>query len=127
MNEVEFKAVPIKAVNAADRLLVLKKKAGGDLWRVIDEVVNAWTKSSPSQYQSHLINVGQIRKTRKDERHASSTDKKTGAVLRYTVDVPEKVVNMIRCLYNPDELPMNKKFWREFTRRYPIFRIPERI
>jgi len=121
---VNGRVVKADIVQAADRLIKLKKTA--NLWEVVGEVLEVWKKRNPKVWKAHVITVKDLRQTRKDE-YASTKDKETGGYLRYTVDVPEQVVMMLRMLYSAEELPMNKEFWREFAKRFPAFSVAEKI
>ena len=108
---------------AADKLLSIKKDK--PLWDVIDEVVSIWISRHPDEWKSNIIRIDSIRNTRSDKKFASSKDK--GSYLRYTIDVPQAIISMIRVLYDADTLNMDKDFWRKFGRRYKAFMIPEKM
>lgn len=120
--ELYEKFVPARAVMTADHLIELKQKNQTDIWVVIDEIISTFKKRKPKEYDSYIMEVQEIRDTRADK---FASNKK--ASLRYTVDCPEFVVKALRFLYDPAELDMNKAFWAEFWRRYPIFRVSERL
>ena len=46
---------------------------------------------------------------------------------RLTMIFPEKLFWMIRAVYKSDELPMDRKFYDEFLKRFRFFQIPEKI
>ena len=117
----------ITHVNAVDRLIALKKKSGNNPWPVIEEIIKIWKATNPTQYKSHLIDISGIRETRKDKKFASTKDPKTGGYLRYTLDIPEKVIFMIRMLYNASELNMDKKFHLEWSKRFPETMVAEKL
>lgn len=128
----DFRYAPARAVTTADHLIECKRKYSHDVWHVIAEVIKAWEATNPQQYASFLIEHEDIKQTRKSMNVGLSTftgvskDKATGGILRFTLDIPEKVVYMLRALYSPDELPFDKKFYAEFGKRFPKFRIMER-
>lgn len=109
------------------RLLDLKKKSGSDPWPVIEACLKVWSDSKPNTWESFLYEIEQTRETRKDPKFGSTVDKSTGATLRYTLDIPEKVIYMLRVLYTPEELPMNKDFFIAFAQRFPKFKVAEKI
>lgn len=109
---------------AANRLIELSKIK--PMWEVVDEIIRIWSELKPKEWKSHLINMANLRETRKNK-FSSSYDKKTGNNLRYTLDVPEKVILMIRVLYGTDEAPMDKKWFNTFAKRYPKFVVAEKI
>jgi hypothetical protein len=129
-NFTNFKYAPASAVQLADKLLQLKKTQNP--WEVIKFVVKSWAGSNPKTWRSHIVHVKGIKDSRKVTRVGTkeftgvSKDKVTGAYLRYTLDIPEKVIYIIRKLYTPEELPMDKKFYYKFGRLFPAFRISER-
>ncbi len=107
-------------VSAADRLIDIKRKKG--LWGVVTEAIRIWKKRNPSLWQSQLIRVKGIRKTRA---RASGASKSLGT--RYLLDIPLQVINIIRVLYPPEDLKMNKRFWRMFAKKHPEFKVPEKM
>lgn len=117
----------IEHLNAVERLEKLKAKYGANVWPVIEEVIRVWEKTNPKEWQSYLFYMDELRDTRKDKKYASTYDKVNGGYLRYTLDVPEKVMYMMRCLYTPEELPMDRKFFQAFARKFPRFRVAEKL
>lgn len=124
-----YKLAPSGAVRAADRLLSLKPKY--DVWYVIGEIMKVWEKSQPSNWTSHLVHLRDVKESRKvttvGGKQFAGVSKSGGAYLAYLIDMPEKVVRMIRALYNPNELPFNKKFYMEFARRFPKYRVMNKV
>lgn len=104
----------------ADTLLDMKRKK--PLWTVISYIVETWKKSNPSRYNSFLFNVKEKRQSR-----ATKFGSNKNLTLRYSLDIPVKVYQIIRVLYSTDELKTDKKFLREFARRFPEFRIAEKL
>ena len=113
-------------VLAADSLLDLKKKSGSNPWPVIERVIEVWSKKELRTWESYLVHLDNVRNTRKDKKYASTYDKKHGGYLRYTLDIPQEVMFMIRVLYDPFELPMTKEFFKEWSKRFPKMRIAEK-
>ena len=109
-----------------EKYAMLKKKSGSSPWPVIEEAIRDWHKTSPKEWKAFLISVQDLRETRKDPKFASTTDKVTGGILRYTLDIPFPVMKIIRAVYNVDELPMNREFFQIFARKFPQFRIAEK-
>ncbi len=114
-------------VLAADRLISLKKKKGSTLWTVISEVLKIWAERNPKEWESYLVRISDIKHTRKDKKFGSTYDKISGGYLRYTLDIPQKVMLMIRSLYDHTELQMNRDFFIEFARRFPRLKIAEKL
>ena len=105
----------------ADYLIKLKQENQTDVWAVVEAVIKLWREKEPSAWKSFIVSTEATRETRANKFGAN---KKEG--LRYTVDMPEWVMAVLRQLYTPDELPMDKEFFKAFWRKYPIFRVSER-
>jgi hypothetical protein len=112
----------IKHVMAVERLEKLKGSNPNNPWVVIEECLDMWKATNPTDYKSYLYHLDETRQTRADHKFGQS---KTG-MYRYTLDIPQKVLFMIRCLYDDTELPMNKEFFHEFARRFPKLKIAEK-
>lgn len=117
----------ISDLRAVEHLFKLKEKNGANPWPVIENIIDIWVQKRPKEWQSYLIDLEKTRKTRKDSKYASTYDKKHGGYLRYTLDIPETVIYMIRAVYSPDELPMNKKFFHEWSRRFPKMKVAQKV
>lgn len=125
----DYKMAPLRVIRAADKLL--KMKAKHNVWTVIKEVLKIWSELNPKQYKSHLVEVSDVKKSRKTtsvgSKHFSGISKAGGSYNAYLLDIPEKVIYMIRTIYSPEELPFDKKFYKEFARRFPAYKVMERI
>lgn len=119
--------VNLDHVRMVDHLVKLKQENGSNPWPVIEACFNFWASLKPTKYRSYLIYLKDIKETRKDRKFGSTKDKVTGGILRYTLDIPEEVIFMIRCIYNADELPMDRKFFMEFARRFPRFKVADKL
>lgn len=109
-----------EAVMLVDKLIKLKRDNQTNVWVVIDEIIKIWKDKYPTSWKSFIVTTEKTRDSRANK--YGSNDR---AGLRYTVDMPEWVHNVIRRLYDPSELAMDKKFFREFWKRYPVFRVSE--
>jgi hypothetical protein len=116
------------AALAADRLIDLKKDSGSNPWPVIDEILKLWKKSRSEEFKSYLVELDNIKKTRKVTKGFSgvSKDKSKASYTVYIADIPEFVIKAIRMVYDPEELPMTKEFFTEFTKRYPAFKVAKK-
>lgn len=106
--------------SAADRLVNLRNTK--TLWEVVAEVVKVWEQTKVKQYRSHLIDLQDKKETRLNK-HGSNKDKS----LRYIVDVPEDIIRMLRILYDVEDLPMDKPFFRMFGKKFPQYKVAEKI
>ena len=114
-------------VRAVDHLYKLKQKSGSDPWPVVEAVIKVWEDTHPIEWEAYIVELRDIKRTRKDPKFASTYDKKNGGYLRYTLDIPDKVIKMIRTIYSVDELPMNKDFFVAFARKFPRFQIAQKL
>lgn len=119
----------LKDVAAVERLYKLKASSGSNPWPVIEEILKLWEKKArrSNEWKSYIFNLESTRETRKNKFAASDADPVHGGILRYTLDIPEFVAYAIRILYTPDELPMNRDFYRAFAERFPKFKVAEKI
>ena len=119
----------VKHLNAVERLFALKEKSGSNPWPVVEECFKIWESTNPTEWRAFLYELEDTKKTRRDKFASSDPrkDKRFGGILRYTLDVPEKVINMIRCVYSHEELPMDRQFFQEFAKRFPKTKVAEKI
>lgn len=117
------KLVKMSDVAFVNHLVKLKETNGSDFWPVIDVILKWWQGKNPTEWKSYLLELQNVRETRADEKYGESVGK-TG---RYMLDVPQSVMLVIRKLYSVDELPMNKKFWLTFGRKYPAFKVAQKL
>lgn len=104
----------------ADKLLKLKTEK--PMWDVIDEIIKWWIGSNPKEWKSHLVEIKDLKETRTNK-FASTKDKS----LRYVLDIPEKIILILRKLYDNQECPMDKPWMLKFARRYPKFVVAEKV
>lgn len=63
-----------------------------------------------------------MKQTRRNKFASSETE-----MYRYTLDIPEKVIFMLRKLYTTKEMPMDKKFFRSWAKKFPKMQVSEKI
>ena len=112
----------LRDIEAATRLIKLRDKHGSDYWPVIEECLKIWESKHPSEYKSFLWEIEDVKQTRSNKFASSKTE-----MYRYTLDVPEKVIYMLRKLYTTEEMPMDKEFFRKWARKFPRMRVSEKI
>jgi hypothetical protein len=123
-----------KVVGYAEELLALKDKSiieeANGIWIVIRRIIDIWKETHPREWKSYLFELDNVKKTRLDSKFGLSKNSKMyhgdRGNLRYTLDIPEQVVDMIRAVYNDEELPMNHEFFQLFARKFPIFKVAEK-
>jgi predicted CopG family antitoxin len=115
-------------ISAVNKLLKLKEKKS--FWDVVEEVIKIWKKKEPAKWDAYLIHLDA---TKKDQKETSIVSKWRGVSRRdgiersLVVDIPMWIIMCLRKLYSPNEWKPNKKFYREFARRFPLFRIREKV
>lgn len=109
-----------KDIQFADKVLTLKNTKG--VWDVVDEIVSFWVHGNPDKYDSFITDLEIKKSTRRD---AFGSNKAKS--IRSTLDVPVRILSMIRSIYHADELPFDKKFFNTIWRRYPAFRVSEKL
>jgi len=110
-------------VELAEKITDMRKKT--DVWDVIDMMVKVWVKNAPDDVEAMRINIDQYRETLNDKEFGT-TDNGKDMERRFQLAFPKSLMLMIRSQYKADELPMDKKFFREFGKRYPFFRVAEK-
>lgn len=104
--------------------IIEKRNAGGE-WAVIDELVKIWAKRVPDEAEAVLINVDQYRETLIDKKFGQTTLGKHQE-RRFKLAFPVTLQLLIRTQYKADELPFDEKFYQEFAKRYPAFKVAEK-
>lgn len=117
------KLVKMKDVAFVNHLAKLREKHHEHFWPVVDEVIKWWKTKDPKRWKSYILEVKEIRETRANPKFADNKK----ASIRLMIDVPQQIVLVLRKLYSVEELDMNKEFWLEFGKRYPMFKVPERL
>lgn len=111
-------------VQFADKIAKLKRDQGP--WAVIDELVKVWAQKAPDEEKALRIQIDEQRQLLKDQTYGTTTG--GGDVnRRLTMMFPHTLQLMIRSQYKPDELPFDQPFYREFLKRYPMFKVPDKI
>jgi hypothetical protein len=119
----DLRYAPAKVVDMGTRLVELRKTKG--MWEVIEEVMKMWSDTNPKEYKSYLIDLQETKETGNvysltGGKSISNVSKDlNGSLLRHRLDIPVKVVYLIRRLYSADECPMDAEFYDEWSRRFP--------
>jgi hypothetical protein len=135
MDVNDLKWAPASAFQAADEIIKLKKNKGP--WEVIEKIVEMWEKTNPRDWQAFIFqledekargkvtNVGSKKFTNVSKDKGSGDEKGTGGTLRHQLDIPLKVVYMIRKVY--PNLVMDKKFYNKWARKFPKMVVSEKV
>lgn len=118
-----FRYAPAKVVSMGQRLVELRRTK--DVWEVIRELVKMWVDTSPKEYKSFLVDLdftkdtGKVTRTGGGSSFTNYSIDESGFQLRHTIDIPVKVIYMIRRLYSVEELPMDKDFYDKMAIEFP--------
>jgi len=129
VDEKTKRILPAKKLAVTNYLWKLVKTK--PFWEVVEGVIKVWTKHNPTKWKAYLVEIKDVKEGQKVTSVGSkqfrgvSKDKKTGGYLSYMVDMPAWIMLCLRRLY-PD-LKFDKKFFREFGRRFPLFRVREKV
>lgn len=104
---------------------ILKLKNQKDHWAVIDRLLERWLNDTPDEVEAIKIEIGDHRENLNDKEFGQ-TEGGTDFERRFTMVFPRKLMLMIRALYSVEELPFEPKFYREFCKRYPTFKVAEK-
>ena len=105
---------------------IVKIRDTKDSWAVIDKLVEVWAKKAPDDVEAMQINLEQYREAQTD----SVFGQTKGGIdqeRRFTLSFPKTLMMMIRTQYNADELPMDSEFYKEFAKRYPFFKVAQKV
>ena len=105
---------------------IVEKVKTKDPWEVIDDLVRVWAHSCPDDVEAISINLRQYRETQHDKEFATTMNGKDQE-RRFKLAFPKHLMLMIRSQYKADDLQMDSKFFNEFAKRYPSFKVAERI
>lgn len=102
-----------------------------DKWKDIEDLVQRWARRNPEEFRYNLAYIRALREDMKDPKYgelASVTEDgkivRNGG-LRHGLSIPPGLMNYIQTFY--PEFMKHKRDLREFGRRFPIFRIAERL
>ena len=111
-------------VSLAEKVAEMKRQ--GKTWDIIDLLVESWTKENDGKefaaYKGFLEETREVQRDRKFGRTENQDQDR-----RYIISMPEQLMYMIRGVFRPKELIMDREFFLDFAKRYPFFRIPEKL
>lgn len=109
-------------IELADKVMQLRQTKGP--WEVIDALVSAWAERAPEEVKAMKIQIGEYRDLLVDPKYGQ-TSGGHDQERRFTLSFPYELQNMIRTQYKSEELPFDSKFYSEFGKRFPFFRVAE--
>jgi hypothetical protein len=104
---------------------IIKTKNTKDSWAVIDKLVNAWARRAPEDVKALEINLTQYRENAVDKVFGQTVGGKDQE-RRFKLAFPYSLMMMIRSIYKAEDLKLDSKFYDEFAKRYPYFRVAEK-
>ncbi len=110
-----------------DRLMKLREEK--KLWECLDEIVRFYRKHYPEEYTESVSISKDLQKSRGDEWgrgnkwiHKISRE----ANWRMVMNLPFRLISIIRKVYSEEELPFDRRFLKKLGRKYPEFLVPEK-
>ena len=114
----------IDDVEAVEHIIELRQNK--DPWTVIDELVKLWAIRAPDDEEAIKVNIRQYKESQYDRVYAQTQNGKDFE-RRFVMAFPKSLMLLIRTQYKVDELPFDRKFYKEFVQRYPAFKVAEDI
>lgn len=112
------------SVSLADKILAMKRK--GKTWEIIDEMVSAWIdKNDGREFAAFKAYLNDAREVQQDKKFGRTKNQDQDR--RYVLSMPQELMFMIRSIFKPTELIMDTEFFIDFAKRYPVFRIPDKL
>lgn len=117
---------PIEATIIADNLLNKAKKK--DLWETVSLIVGVYFKKHPEFHEKHKRYLSKMRNVQKNKFGASENARGEIKGFRYLGDIPVEISNAFDLLlYERIKSKGKKEFYREFFKKYPVFRVAEKV
>jgi len=110
-----------KDIVAVERIMKAYKTKS--FWPCVDEIMKVWSEVNPGKWNELIVEVKNTKSTLKDKKYATTNSKSMER--RFLLRMPDFVHNAIIKLY-PNE-PMNRRFFNTFARRYPAFRVSDKV
>ena len=105
---------------------IVKTRNQKDHWAVIDKLIKTWEERTPDEVQAIKINLEQYKEGLYDKEFGQTRLGKEQE-RRFSLVFPLQLQNMIRTLYSAEDVPFSKEFYRDFAKRYPRFRVAEKM
>lgn len=104
---------------------IMKLRSNKDPWAVIDELVRYWVKNAPEEVEALKINISDAQEILVDKKFGQT---KGGRDMerRFQLIFPSGLQALIRGVYKSEELPFDREFYREFSKKYPGFRVAQK-
>lgn len=127
VNNLTSKIVDSDVALFVDKVMGLREEK--KLWESLDIIIKFYRKKYPNEYRESVEISRDLRKSRGDEwgRGEKSLHKESRrANLRMVMNLPFRLIAIIRKVYSEEELPFDRKFLRRFGIKYPEFLVPQK-
>ena len=92
------------------------------VWETIEFFVKTWEKLYPQEAKEFYSSIKEIQQTR-----AKPTASSKSKNIRYLAEIPARVKYLIDKFLDDKVNTNSVKFMREFAKRFPQFKVPEKI
>jgi hypothetical protein len=110
-------------IDFVEEVIKIKNKEG--IWPTIDKLLQRWLTSSPEEVEALKIEIADHKEMLTDKEFGQTEGGKK-LERRFTLVFPLRLMQMIRTIFSEEELQFDSKFYREFVKHYPNFRVAER-
>lgn len=104
---------------------VIKLKNTKDHWAVIEKLIGRWVTSESDEAEALKIQIEDYKEMLDDKEFASTKGGKD-MDRRFSLIFPIRLMLMIRAIYSEEELQFDRKFYKDFVKKYPNFAIAEK-
>lgn len=117
---------PTWAVNVADHFMEMTKRR--PMWEVIDLIVEVWMKKNIKDKDAFVDYIIELKGTRKNKFASTETEQGELKGQRHLGEMPQEIATLIDIFYREEiKKTGEKKFYHDFFRRYPIFKVADII
>lgn len=100
------------------------------MWPTIDFIVKRWVEKNPEYFLMIKGAIADEKSNLQDQWGSNRQSKKGSMEMRRLAEVPDKVYTLVCLLFAVEQEQYKggkKGFWRDFSKRYPIFNIGDSI
>lgn len=102
-----------------------KKVDTAAAWQFVEDLTRFWISRWPQEFRRFKEEVKEIQETRSTPYGGANPHKESSQTLRYLSVMPMRIQRLLR-VYFPEQ-KFDKKFMREWTRRFELFRVTEKL
>lgn len=105
---------------------IIEARRNKNIWDVIDLLLKVWAKKAPNEVKAMKVQIADYKSDLIDKKFGQTKGGKQ-IERRFTLAFPQQLMFLIRKVYPVQELPMDKRFFATFAKKYPFFQIPEHL